>query len=129
MDRSGNEAGTVTRVVVCAVQSANLLGEVIRAHPEMELAECLRDPDRLESTLVRTGAASIILGAEVPDPVGRCRQLLRRFPGLRILALCDAERSAVLLRAGEPPLELCDLSLVELLNSITDSGLRRMPRG
>ena len=112
-------------MLVCAVHSTNLLEEVVRAHPRLELIERVADPDALERALLRTGASSVVLGAEVRDPVGRCRRLLERFPGLRILALCDAERSGVLLCSGEPARELRDLSLEELLDSVSV----RMARG
>ncbi len=107
------------RVVVCAVHMTTVLREILQSHTSLELADAVQDYDRLEPALIRTGATAIILGAEVRDPIGRCQRLLERFPGLRILALFNGERGGVLLRAGKRPDEFFDMSVTDMVNSLT----------
>ena len=117
-----------TRIVLAAPPT--MLGDIVRqllaAHPDLDVAAEVHEPDALSAIVRRTGADVVVIAlpgdgdGSLPD--GLPHSLLRDHPGLTLIALRDDARSAFVYELRLHETVITEISPRVLLEVIRSDG-------
>lgn len=120
---------TVARTRIVLATPPTMLGDIVRqllaAHPDLEVAAEVSDPDALAAAVRRTGAEVVVVTVADGDgrlPDGLPRSLLREHPRLTLIALRDDARSAFVYELRLHETVITEISPRILLAAIRSDG-------
>lgn len=93
----------------------SIIRSIVADQPDIEVVGELSEPTRLQAMVERTRAAMVIVGRDRPIPPDAFGQLLARTPPVRVLAITDEGRAAVLYDLRPQRIPVGELSAARLV--------------
>jgi DNA-binding NarL/FixJ family response regulator len=93
----------------------SIVRNIVSDQPDFEVVGELSNPAGLRAMVERTGATMVIVGRDRPDPPDAFGQLLARTPPVRVLAITDDGRAAVLYDLRPQRIPVGELSAARLV--------------
>jgi DNA-binding NarL/FixJ family response regulator len=93
----------------------SIIRSIVADQPDIEVVGELSEPTGLKAMVERTGATMVIVGRDSPDPPDAFGDLLARTPPVRVLALTDEGRAAILYDPRAQRIPVGELSAARLV--------------
>jgi DNA-binding NarL/FixJ family response regulator len=93
----------------------SIIRGIVADQPDIEVIGELSNPTGLQAMVDQTGATFVIVGHDSPDPPEAFRELLLRKPPVRVLAITDEGRAAILYDLQPQRIPIGELSAAQLV--------------